>query len=184
LDPRYVIKGGFNLTNSSTSNAFEVYFGFTFNTWVQLGYCPECLDNFLSDASEDDGAPDVSSFYINVVASRTYPADTIFHVIPGWLALYFVCSSVLLIAGIISTILESITIAPDVLGYASSVARNSRYIVMPKTSSAMSAGERLLKIGRTEVMMQDVNADAPIGRIALGNKHEKAHRLEKGKVYR
>jgi hypothetical protein len=170
----------FNLTNSSSSNAFEVLFGYIFNTWVQLGYCIRCINIEVSGLS----ASDLTSFYTDVTAVRTYPGDNVYYVHAGWLAAYYISAGVLLVAGIACIILESITVAPDVLGYASSVARNSRYVVMPKTSSAMSAGERLTRIGDTEVMMQDVRAKAQIGRIALGNKHENAYKLEKGRVYR
>ncbi|KAH8668960.1 hypothetical protein BX600DRAFT_461031 [Xylariales sp. PMI_506] len=78
------------------------------------------------------------------------------------------------------------TIAPDVLGYVSTVARNSRYLHLPKSklNSAMSGGERAKVLGSTKVMMQDVKAGADVGKIALGLKHENAQKLKPGRMYR
>jgi hypothetical protein len=102
----------------------------------------------------------------------------------GWYVLYIVCTAILLLAGIFSVVIESMTVAPDVLGYVSTVARNSKYLHLPATNSAMSGGERARKIGQVEVMIQDVKSKSGVGRIVLGMKHEKAERLRADRLYR
>ncbi len=75
-------------------------------------------------------------------------------------------------------------IVPDVLGYASSQARNSRYLHLPKTAVGKTGAQRAREVGGTVVMMQDVRADDKVGKIALGNKHSGAGRLRPGRLYR
>jgi hypothetical protein len=91
---------------------------------------------------------------------------------------------VLLLAGVISVVVESITVAPDTLGYVSTVARNSRYLHVKPTSGAMTGPERARKLADTEVMIQDVKANAGVGKIALGLKSDKAVRLQVDRLYR
>ena len=122
--------------------------------------------------------------YLQAKGERSSTGDQIYVVSGGWLALYVACSAILLLAGAASVALECFTVAPDVLGYVSTVARNSRYLHLPKTNSAMSGGERARTLGGVEVMMQDVKANADIGRIALGMKHDAATRLQPGRLYR
>jgi hypothetical protein len=164
----------------TSTEDFEWYFGYNFNTWVNLGYCTECIDVI----SIRDIPPKSKHLYIYTAARHSITGDYIYRVYAGWMVLYFSCTGLLLIAGTFSVILEYKTVAPDVLGYVSTVARNSRYLHLPKTSSAMSGGERARKLGGFEVMMQDVKGNADVGRIALGMKHEGAQKLRPDRIYR
>ena len=101
-----------------------------------------------------------------------------------FLALYIACAAVLLIIGIIGVLFESWTIAPDILGFASSVARHSKYVRLPKVDGTMSGGERARIMGDSRVMMQDVKPDAPVGKIVLGSVTEGAHRLTRERSYK
>lgn len=78
----------------------------------------------------------------------------------------------------------SITVAPDTFGYVSTVARNSRYLHVKPTSSAMTGAERARKLANTKVMMQDVKANADVGKIALGLKTDKAVQLQSNRMYK
>jgi hypothetical protein len=164
-----------------TPEDFATRFAFVFNTWVSIGYCPECLPVTLWVAVSD---LDISKLYQPIAANRTWANDLMYHVSWLWLGLFIACSAIMLIGGILAIVVESMTVAPDVLGYVSTVARNSKYLQLPKTSTAMSGGERANALGGVKVMMQDVKGNADIGRIALGLKHDDAKRLEKGRLYR
>jgi hypothetical protein len=107
-----------------------------------------------------------------------------YYVVPGWFTLYITSAVILLAAGVGCLYFESMSVAPDVLGYVNTAARNSRYLHLPKYTSAMSGGERAARLGHFEVMMQDVKADSEIGKIALGMKHEGAERLRPDRLYR
>jgi hypothetical protein len=148
---------------------------------VNLGYCPECIDAQSYGHFYKEREP----FYTNESSiNYEYTTHYVYTLQVGWYVLYIVCTAILLLAGIFSVVIESMTVAPDVLGYVSTVARNSKYLHLPTTNSAMSGGERARKIGQVEVMMQDVKSNADVGRIALGMKHEKAERLRADRLYR
>ena len=170
----------FNLSRTTSVEDFEWYFGYCFNTWVNLGYCPGCIDAI----SSDELSPAHKPFYKLATGKQITSGGYVYIVYAGWMVLYFACTVLLLIAGTFSVFLECKTVAPDVLGYVSTVARNSRYLHLPKTSSAMSGGERARKLGGFEVMMQDVKGNADVGRIALGLKHDRAQKLRPDRIYR
>jgi hypothetical protein len=178
-DHRGLNLSDFNLSKMSTPKEFAYLFGYVFNTWTSLAFCPECID-----AAGYGYLPANRESQYSTVLSDHVVSDEVFALRVGWLVLYFVCCALLLIAGITSTLLESMTVAPDILGYVSTVARNSKYLHLPKTNSAMNGGERLRKMGGVEVMMQDVKGNANVGRIALGMKHEEAKRLRPDRLYR
>jgi hypothetical protein len=100
----------------------------------------------------------------------------------AFIAIFEFCALTLLLIGLAGIVLEDRTIAPDVLGWVSNLARQSKYVKLPKVEGddgVMSGAERARKARDTMVMMQEIR-----GRIVLGNVTEGAARLEKGKVYR
>ncbi|KAM7183983.1 hypothetical protein V8F33_013254 [Rhypophila sp. PSN 637] len=193
-----------------------------FNTFLTLAHCPECVNSFritsvapelvppgtpvdpytnydfrlppaarelYKPASSDDG-----------LAARVYsPPGLIFAISRPWAWTLFACVLVLLMVGIASVAVESMLVAPDVLGYASTLARNNRHLHLPETATAgtagsqttgptgpmtMSGSERARLIGDVRVMVQDVKPHSEVGKIALGLKHDGAERLKRGRLYR
>ncbi|KAB5563194.1 hypothetical protein GE09DRAFT_773371 [Coniochaeta sp. 2T2.1] len=173
---------GLTLSLNVREEDFATRFGFLFNTLLGMGYCPECVNKYVSATLPND--TDWVKLYETLPASLQYARDLKYRISPGWLAAFTVCAAILFLAGLAAVVVESMTVAPDVLGYVSTVARNSRYLQLPKTSSAMSGGERAKTVGGVKVMMQDVKGNANVGKIALGLKHEKAQRLVPGRLYR
>jgi len=171
----------FNLTNMTISSQFAHFFGQAFNTWVGLGYCPDCLL-----ASQSTNLPSNTStvHWTTVYGHLEYAQTTAYEISIPWTVAFLICCIILLIAGVAAILVESQTVAPDVLGYVSTVARNSKYLRLPKTNSTMSGGDRLRKLGGYKVMMQDVKPSTEVGQIALGLKTEKAERLKLGRLYR
>ncbi|KAH8660022.1 hypothetical protein BX600DRAFT_438248 [Xylariales sp. PMI_506] len=162
------------------------YIQTVFNTWVSLGYCPECLPLDEDFSVYTALSSEVQDLFEPVTAKHSYTKDVVYVIDFRWWGVFLVCTILLLLLGIGSVLVESLLVAPDVLGYVSTVARNSRYINLPKTTlnGAMSGSERARTLGHTKVMMQDVKANAEVGKIALGMKHEKAERLKPGRLYR
>lgn len=161
----------------------EIRFGYLFNTFLGLGFCPECV-NIAGAYSLETQTQEVKDLYKPIPAQVRYANDLVYVINGPWLAGFTVCAAILFLAGLAGVVVESMTVAPDVLGYVSTVARNSRYLQLPKTSSAMSGGERAKTVGGVKVMMQDVKGKANVGKIALGLKHENAQRLVAGRLYR
>ncbi|OIW25465.1 hypothetical protein CONLIGDRAFT_648490 [Coniochaeta ligniaria NRRL 30616] len=173
-------KYSFNLSSLSTPAEFSRRMSYLFNTWMDLGnsvaYVTYTKQSDIKQGEEDQ--------FITVNATHVYTDGQVYFISVGWVVGYFLCAGLLLVAGTLSVIVESMTVAPDILGYVSTVARNSKYLQLPKTNSAMNGGERARVLGQTKVMMQDVKAKADVGRIALGLKHENAQPLQQGRLYR
>lgn len=162
---------------------FAVYFGNLFNTWVGIGYCPQCQP-MITFSDYNSTEKTIQDLYKHVDAERVFSGEAIYSISIPWLVCFVICTVLLLLAGVISVAVESITVAPDTLGYVSTVARNSRYLHVKPTSGAMTGPERARKLADTEVMIQDVKANAGVGKIALGLKSDKAVRLQADRLYR
>lgn len=171
-----------DLASNTTSELFASNFGYLFNTWVGVGYCPQC-SSITTLQKFNDSPPETQQLYVPVYADRS-SGKQVFKLSWPWSIAFLVSTVLLLLAGIISVVIESITVAPDTLGYVSTVARNSRYLHVKPTSGAMTGAERARKLADTKVMMQDVKAHADVGKIALGLKSDKAVQLQANRLYR
>ena len=95
--------------------------------------------------------------------------------------------SLLLIIGVASVALETLLVAPDILGYVSTLARNSKYLRLPGIKAGplgMNGAERARRIGGVRVMVQDARPDKEVGRVVLGLEREGAEPLKAGRLYR
>ncbi|KAB5518905.1 hypothetical protein GE09DRAFT_506976 [Coniochaeta sp. 2T2.1] len=173
-------KFSFNLSSLSTPEQFSRRVSYLFNTWMDLGNSVD----YMTYTKKTDIQPGQETEFVKVDATHVYTNGRVYFISIGWVIGYFLCAGMLLVAGTASVIVESMTVAPDILGYVSTVARNSKYLQLPKTNSAMNGGERARVLGGTNVMMQDVKAKADVGRIALGLKHVNAQPLRPGRLYR
>jgi len=114
-----------------------------------------------------------------------------------WLTV-LICSCILLLVfGVTGIILDTRTIGPDILGFASSMTRDNRYIKLEDEaikigdeaveggSSAKSGYQTIYDLKYHRVMLQDVHGDADVGKVALGSvglQHGKP--LSKDRLYR
>jgi hypothetical protein len=179
VDPANNLKE-FKLTDGNDSGGFAQALRYLFNSFVTPGFCLPCYLN-------GTGLPTkIDPIYVNASSTTYYEFRdaTEYDINKAWFSVYMISSGFLLIVGVIATAIESMTVAPDILGYASNVARNSRYLHLPPTTSDMKGSQRLRTIKDTEVMLQDVKGKAAVGKIALGNKFAGAERIKRGRVYR
>ncbi len=173
-----------NQTNLVNPSIFQDTFGFVFNTWVRIGYCPGCIIESTNDTNTFKTLLK-EGFYTPVSAQHQYSDDLRYQTDKVWVGILFACTISLFLVGLASILIESRLVAPDTLGYVSTTVRNSRYLTLPKsTTGAMSGSERARRLGTLEVMVQDVKAQAEVGKIALGLKTESAERLKAGRLYR
>jgi hypothetical protein len=175
---------GINLSDALTASEFADKFGLLFNTWIDIGYCPECqalVDQAAYNSSDDT----LRARFVKLDDTQASEGiHTVYMIKKPWAAFFMVCTGLLLFFGVAGVIVESRTVAPDTLGYVSTVARNSRYLHLKPTSGAMSGPERARKLADTKVMLQDVKAKAGVGKIALGLKSENAVKLRYDRLYR
>jgi hypothetical protein len=176
-----------NLT-SIDNTSFSYNLAFLMNTFWTIGFAPVNLTNLFFNSTTEPFNPLLSSANTPVPVSYgngiKIDSHDIYITRWGWLAALMICSSFLLLAGVFSIWWDARTVSPDVLGFASSVVRKSKYVQLPPVASAASGAERARVLGDVRVMMQDVKPTAPVGRIALGTAHPNAQRLQLGRSYR
>lgn len=170
--------GTFNINQVSTLD-FTKRLARLINTYWQLGFGPTVQASGLNH--QDAYKHNATTNDALAVVTKEYAANAIS---VAWIATYFLCAAVMLATAAASIILDPLTIVPDMLGYASTLARKSRYVDLPKVNSSMSGAERARILGDHRVMMQDVRPQASVGKVALGTAHPSAKRLEKGRDYR
>lgn len=151
------------------------------NTFFDLGN----TYYILGDKGKSTG--NFSYAYNNVAdAVHQYSGSDVYRIRLESAITFLVCVVLLAAMGVFGVAVESVTVAPELLGYVSTVARNSRHLQLAKSklSSAVSGGERARVLGGTMVMMQDVKPKANLGRIALGLKCDGAEKLKTARVYK
>jgi hypothetical protein len=181
-DPAYVIdvaQSNFVDITRVPLPEFQQRLALVLNTFWQAGMAP----------MEQTTGLNITPIYVdtkyalNATYTQGYDA---YQVSWGWIAVLFISSTILLAAGIASIIFDVMTIGPDVLGFASSLTRNNKYMDLPKDkdNGTMSGAERTKVLGDVKVMIQDVKPGAPVGKIALGTISEGTRRLARDRLYK
>lgn len=164
------------LAQSEGTAYFEQRLTQLFNTYWQLGFAAGCQTGFCSSNDRN--------LSVETMASFIAPPQEIYELSIPWLVTLLVSSIVLFLAGLASAWFEKHTIGPDILGFASSIVRQSKYISVPKGTSGESGAERARRMKDHKVMMQDVRPSGEVGKIALGTALETSVPLKPGKLYR
>jgi hypothetical protein len=157
---------------------FEQRLSVLLNTFWHPSFAPGVQANI------GGGSSDVELYRKDGNGTWSSTEVTIYSVNWAWLSVLIICSAILLTAGITSAIWEHQTIGPDILGFASSIVRQSKYIALPKGDSTMTGSQRARMLADEKVMMQDVKPNAEHGKIALGTITEKSQRLQHGRLYK
>ena len=155
---------------------FTTRLAILFNSYWQSGIAP-----YVQTGTKDMDAESVNDIRTTATVTNT---NLVYQTNWGWLALLFVSSVILLVAGVAAAIWDSQTIGPDILGFASSMVRNNKYMKVPDVGIALSGPQRARMLGDVEVMLQDVRVGADVGKIALGTISAQSQRLQKGRPYR
>lgn len=84
-----------------------------------------------------------------------------------WIALLLISSLVLLVLGFMNIVLEPLCVAPDLLGYVSSMTRDNPYVDIPPGATALGGSRRARALKNIKVQISDVREDGDVGYIAL-----------------
>ncbi|MCJ1378279.1 hypothetical protein MMC17_001376 [Xylographa soralifera] len=155
---------------------FTTRIAILFNSYFQSGIAP-----FVQTGTKDmdsEGVNDILTF------ANVTNTNQVYQISWGWLTLLLVSSVILLVAGVAGTIWDCQTIGPDILGFASSMVRNNKYVKVPDVGAALSGPQRARMLGDVKVMLQDVRAEADVGKIALGTISAQTQSLQRGRSYR
>ncbi|KAB2569552.1 hypothetical protein DBV05_g11767 [Lasiodiplodia theobromae] len=172
-----------------------------YNTFWQTTYGTQYLTGNLSLGGNDyDNAPmetwsvavndtelkrDTIHFNTSQARFSRYDGEIYeFHWTYG--VLLFVTSAVLLAAGLASLILKGLTLAPDILGYASTNTRDNAFVVLdpglhqPSYTDGLHRARRLQDL---RVIIADVKPESDVGQIAFTVIGEDSKRLRRGRGY-
>jgi hypothetical protein len=97
--------------------------------------------------------------------------------------LLIVISCILLLISLASFILGTITLAPDILGYMSSLTRDNPFIPCGEASH-LHGLERAKALNNLKVTIGDVDVRAESGYIAFARKGTDVHKLRRDRLYR
>lgn len=97
-----------NLSSTVTTAQFTQRFEHLFNTWVSLGYCPQCTSNVLMGNSTGPAAS-LQPYYRRTTASTTAQVDQVLVLNWAWTAVFMVLAILLLVAGVTSVAIAVMT---------------------------------------------------------------------------
>jgi hypothetical protein len=101
-----------------------------------------------------------------------------------WFTALLFCSLILLIAAYAGLILKYITLAPDIIGYASSLTLLNPYVPTPTGGTTLHGLERTALLHDLPVRIGDVCAGEPVGAIAFAKADEgRVGKLSRGRLY-
>ena len=101
-----------------------------------------------------------------------------------WLVALLVCAIVLQIAAIVGLVLKYLSLAPDIVGYASSLTLMNPYIRVPTGGTTLHGLERAALLSGLRVRIGDVCPDEPVGAIALAEADDgRVGRLNRKRLY-
>lgn len=116
-----------------------------------------------------DGKVITSSTLVNVTSQTVQPLQPVYVLDVPWLILYFVSVGVMLLAAVASLLLHAKCHTPPILGYVSSLVRDSVFfsdsgVQGNSTEGGASKAGRLAKM---EVKIADVWSEESVGRVAF-----------------
>ncbi|KAI9674350.1 MAG: hypothetical protein M1829_003752 [Trizodia sp. TS-e1964] len=165
---------------------FLVRFSLIFNTWYHASVSPLA---YPGNSYEEN----IQTEWNATIAAVSSPLPTTFIVNRIWLTVLFVCSIVLFATALASSVAKLCSHSPDILGFVSSLTRDSPYIPLAPGGTTLDGGDRARELRNLAVRIEDVAPRMRVGHIALtissnaggGSSLEEANlrRLKKGRLY-
>jgi hypothetical protein len=134
---------------------------------------------FGSDGTSLEGR---DATWSNTTGMWTEFTSPVYQLNKVWFSLYIIAAVVLTASASVNLILRVSTLAPDFLGSVSALTRDSMFIQVPTPASTLDCSDRARLLRDTWVMVQDVQPDEKLGRIALSDA-EGAVSLHKDRQY-
>lgn len=150
---------------------FNAYWQGSINSGSMVG------DMASAPFETDEGPPaNLTSPAQSTALELTYVCDW------AWLSIFLLSTVALLVGAIAGVILDHISIGPDILGYASSLTRDSPYVRLPRGGSTLGGFERARLLRSMEVRLGDVRSESDKGYVVFGS-DGLTGRMTKGRYY-
>jgi hypothetical protein len=162
------------------------------NTVWQAGLCPFGIRsgssvNFKLCNSANATLHDVFPVAQSTVTTRN-TLKQVRYVVNQWHAAVLVAITVILqICALTSLFLTSITKAPDILGYVSTMTRDNPFVTVPNGGNTLDGADRARHLAHMNVKLADGRPDADVGHVVLcsidNSKNFRVGRLKIKKLY-
>ncbi|KAH7083402.1 hypothetical protein BKA63DRAFT_530205 [Paraphoma chrysanthemicola] len=119
----------------------------------------------------------------STTATNNIPSLPVYKTNWKWFTALLVCSLILLIASYAGLILKYITLAPDIIGYASSLTLLNPYVPTPMGGTTLHGLERAALLHDLPVRIGDVCPGEPVGAIAFARDDGRVAGLGRGRMY-
>lgn len=150
---------------SVSAKNFSSRFTTLFNTFYQTSLATDVIPSAgLSDPV------DLNTSYPSYLRSESttyFKRFTVYQINLFWLIIFIVASTLLLLSALAGLFLKSIIVAPDILGFVSSLTRDNPHVHLPSGGSALSGEDRAKMLRDLPVQLADVEEHRDFGRIAL-----------------
>lgn len=160
-----------------------------YNTFFQSTYGTRALGGNLPKNLTQTGMLVSSASNINIIFNGTeanilMQTTLVYKTNWKWFAALLVCSLVLLFAAYAGLVLKYITLAPDIIGYASSLTMLNPYVPTPTGGTTLHGLERAALLHDLPVRIGDVCANEPVGAIAFAKADDgRVARLDRKRWY-
>jgi hypothetical protein len=106
---------------------------------------------------------------LNTTSTTTFPLPAIYALDIPWIILYFVSVAIMFFAAVFSLVMHHQCHAPSILGYVSSLIRDSKYFNESEVqgNSAEDGTGKTKRLGYLKVMLADTKSDEDVGKIAF-----------------
>ncbi|KAI1841617.1 hypothetical protein JX266_012170 [Neoarthrinium moseri] len=165
--PRFFVNGGnfigiaSNISNLS-ADVFSDRWTLMFNTIYDASrHLTATIGGDIYDVSE--------AKIKNVTSATQFPIASVYVINVPWMVVYFVSSTIMLSAAVITIAFRALCRAPEILGFVSSLTRDSPYFRDwgAETNSTDSGTRRARRLGMVKVMVGDANPGGDVGRMSF-----------------
>ncbi|KAJ5622997.1 hypothetical protein N7490_011602 [Penicillium lividum] len=158
--------------SSISDEAVSSRFTSAFNTYWQASLSPFTIGSTLPTQAANTSTADGDLSYFNMTTATTSRSIRVYQIEWAW-AITFILAAVLLqLCAFIGLFFKFQTIAPDLLGFVSSMTRDNPYIHLPSGGTNLSGSERAKLLRDLPVQILDVDCQNDTGYIALGSAAE------------
>lgn len=140
---------------------FNTFWQSTYATTALGGNLPKNLTTLQRDSLYPHLTFNATNTHITKQAKDVYKTDW------KWFSVLLVSSIILQIAAYTGLVLKYITLAPDILGYVSSLTLLNPYIPVPTGGTTLDGLERAALLHNIKIRIGDVCGNEPVGAIAV-----------------
>ncbi|XPS92069.1 hypothetical protein M3J09_001475 [Ascochyta lentis] len=187
MDPTSFIGGGGNTVNlhELAVDVFADRLTILWNSFFQATYAARALAGNLDKATSTNIFNSSSGQAISFNATEGLASQRVdvYRVDWKWFAVLLSCSLVLLFAAYAGLVLKYLSVAPDIIGYASSLTMLNPYVPSPTGGTTLHGLERTALLHDLPVRIGDVCPSEPVGAIALAANDGRVVGLDRRRRY-